>query len=84
MPIFQSLDLEWMLIYQNFFYEKVLFFTQLSYHLLCRLLKKSYMLSTVETAKPILANALKTAFLDSSWNLGLNKIKDASIQSSLS
>ena len=28
-----------------FFYEKVLFFTQLSYHLMCRVLKKSYMLS---------------------------------------
>ena len=26
--IFQSLDLEWMLIWQIFFYEKVLFFTQ--------------------------------------------------------
>ena len=30
---------------ENLFYEKVLFFTQLSYHLMCRLLKKSYMLS---------------------------------------
>ena len=29
-----------------FFYEKVLFFTQLSYHLMCKLLKKSYMLSS--------------------------------------
>ena len=28
-----------------FFYEKVLFFTRLSYHLMCKLLKKSYMLS---------------------------------------
>ena len=47
MPIFRSLDLEQMLIYQKvFFYEKVLFFTQLSYHLMCKLLKKSYMLST--------------------------------------
>ena len=27
--------------------EKVLFFTQLSYHLMCKLLKKSYMLSSV-------------------------------------
>ena len=30
---------------ENFSYEKVLFFTQLSYHLMCKLLKKSYMLS---------------------------------------
>ena len=30
---------------ENLFYEKVLFFTQLSYHLMCKLLKKSYMLS---------------------------------------
>ena len=29
------------------FYEKVLFFTQLSYHLVCKQLKKSYMLSNV-------------------------------------
>jgi hypothetical protein len=46
MPIFPSLDLERMLVYQQkFFYGKVLFFTQLSYHLMCKLLKKSYMLS---------------------------------------
>ena len=32
---------------KNLFYEKVLFFTQLSYHLMCKLLKKSYMLSNV-------------------------------------
>ena len=31
---------------ENLFYEKLLFFTQLSYHLMCRLLKKSYMLSS--------------------------------------
>ena len=30
---------------ENSFYEKVLFFTQLSYHLMCKLLKESYMLS---------------------------------------
>ena len=47
MPIFRSLDLERMLIYQDFFYGKVLFFTQLSYHLMCKLLKKSYVLSSV-------------------------------------
>jgi hypothetical protein len=41
-------------------------------------------IDTVEIAKPILANALKTAFLDSSWNQGLNKIKGAPIQSLLS
>ena len=46
MPIFRSLDLERMLIYQKFFfYEKLRFFTQLSYHFMCKLLKKSYMLS---------------------------------------
>ena len=32
---------------ENLFYEKVLFFTQLSYHLTCKLLKKSYMLSNI-------------------------------------
>ena len=32
--IFQSLHLEWMLIWQNFFYEKVLFIIQLSSHLM--------------------------------------------------
>ena len=32
---------------KNLFYEKALFFTQLSYHLMCRLLKKSYMLSNI-------------------------------------
>ena len=49
MPIFRSLDLERMLIYQkSFFYGKVLFFTQLSYHLMCKPLKKSYMLSSAE------------------------------------
>ena len=32
---------------KKFFYEKVLFFTQLSYHLMCKLLKKSYMLSSM-------------------------------------
>ena len=50
MPIFRSLDLERMLIYQEIFFieifGKVLFFTQLSYHLMCKLLKKSYMLSS--------------------------------------
>ena len=46
MPIFRSLDLERMLIYQEiFFIGKVLFFSPLSYHLMCKLLKKSYMLS---------------------------------------
>ena len=30
---------------KNLFYEKVLFFTQLSYHLMSKLVKKSYMLS---------------------------------------
>ena len=47
MPIFRLLDLERMLIYQKKkFYGKVLFFTQLSYHLLSNVLKKSYILST--------------------------------------
>ena len=46
MLIFQSLDLERMLIWQNFFYEKVLFFNQLISHLMCKLLKKSWMLSS--------------------------------------
>ena len=32
---------------EKFSYEKVLFFTQLGYHLMCRLLKKSYMLSNM-------------------------------------
>ena len=32
---------------ENLFYEKVLLFTQLSYHLMWRLLKKSYMLSNI-------------------------------------
>ena len=31
---------------KKFFYGKVLFFTQLSYQLMCKLLKKSYMLSS--------------------------------------
>ena len=33
---------------KNFSYEKVLFFTQLSHHLMCKLLKKSYMLSITQ------------------------------------
>ena len=46
MPIFQSLDLGRMLIYQKkFFYEKVLFTTQLSSHLMQKLLKNYQMLS---------------------------------------
>ena len=48
MPIFQLLDLERMLIYQNFFYEKVLFTTQLSSHLMRKLLKKSWMVSNIQ------------------------------------
>ena len=51
MPIFWLLDLERMLIYQNFFYGKVLFFTQLSYHLMCKLLKKCYMLSNMNVCR---------------------------------
>ena len=38
-----------------FFYEKVLFFTQLSYHLMCKLLKKSYMLSNAALPKSQMA-----------------------------
>ena len=34
---------------EKFSYEKVLFFTQLSYHLMCKLLKKSYMLSKLDS-----------------------------------
>jgi len=34
---------------EKLFYEKVLFFTQLSYHLMYKLLKKSYMLSSAYT-----------------------------------
>ena len=39
--IFRSLDLERMFIYQIFFYEKVLFTSQLSFHLMRKLLKNS-------------------------------------------
>ena len=34
---------------KKIFYGKVLFFTQLSYHLICKLLKKSYMLSKLDS-----------------------------------
>ena len=45
--IFRLLDLERTLIYQKKNYEKVQFFTQLSYHLMQKLLKSSLMLSSV-------------------------------------
>ena len=51
MFIFRSLDLERMLIWQKIFYEKVLFITQLSSHLMRYLLKKSQMLS-IMNVKP--------------------------------
>ena len=71
---FRSLDLERVLIYQNFFYEKVLFFTQLSYHLMCKLLKKSYMLSILYNLSPkSILETNKTSFdryslIQQSWS----------------
>ena len=47
---------------ENLFHEKVLFFTQLSYHLMCMLLKKSYMLSTVYTTALTLLAATCNVF----------------------
>ena len=52
---FRSLDLERVLIYQKFFYEKVLIFTQLSYHLMRKLLKKNltcYLMSSLTHGFP--------------------------------
>ena len=49
---------------ENLFYEKVLFFTQLSYHLMCRLLKKSYMLSNIQRLVLLyVSDSLKTTYL---------------------
>ena len=56
--IFQSLDLERTLIYHFFpFYEKVLFSTPLSYHLMRKLLKNIQMLSSIHSY--ILDNYIK-------------------------
>ena len=45
---------------ENFSYVKVLFFTQLSYHLMCKLLKKSYMLSTTYPSQHPIKNQVQT------------------------
>ena len=48
--IFGSLDLEQVLIWQCFFYEQVLFFTKLSFHLMRKLMKIFLILSKVQAS----------------------------------
>ena len=54
-----------------FSYEQVLFFTQLSYHLMCKLLKKSYMLSTIYLCSWIFLNRCN---IDRNWSFHLKKL----------